>query len=306
MGCKECSTDKSETIEITATIESKKKKRSPRFTTLPLIQLLDLKFRQQLGYAPSFCEITPKEFYESLNKNPFAENIIKEKYSELENIKYEKDIASFESKPIKVNGKSGCQYYYGTYNFKGQCHGKGIFIIKNGIYYGNFKNDEFCGYGLFITPKGDYYFGEWKNNKLNGQGYLVCDNKIVYRGDFVNGEVYNKDFQKSYSYINVDNINKSMSFGKIKNKGLFKVNLNNSDNCIICDRIKKNSTNYLFKNKMNMSRSYNNIRNKINENANDNNKIKANISYLKNIYNLSLNENSANKNSNEIFYRTMS
>ena len=286
MGCEKCSMDNTGSTEILATIEAiNQKRQSPRFTTLPLKQLLDLKFRHQLGYSPVFFEITPKEFYEELFKNPFAEKIINEKKYELLKIIYEKDITFLKEKPIKVVGKSSCQYYYGSYNNRGQCHGKGIFIIESGIYYGNFKNDNFSGQGLFITPNGDYYFGQWKNNKLNGEGYLVHDNKIAYRGIFINGEKFEQAMQES---LITDNINSIANFDENINDISNDINNNNDIN---------NSNNINNSNDFNFNNSNDfNFNNSNDFNINNSNYINIDI------HNINNNNYSNFNNSNDNIY----
>ena len=152
---------------------------------LSLPQLLDLKFRQKLGTNVQFSEISPNELKQALQINPFALNILEKMKLLINNINYEKDIIFDNINPIKVIEPSGeAQYYHGSFNQKGQCQGKGIWTKDGNVYYGNFKNDEFSGKGLFISPIGDYYFGEWKNSQLCGDGYLVVNNKIVYKGKF--------------------------------------------------------------------------------------------------------------------------
>ena len=73
-------------------------------------------------------------------------------------IDYEEDVFYKNVNPIKViDNENLTQYYFGGFNKKGQCHGKGIWVKDFNVYVGNFKNDEFHGTGLFITEQGDYY-----------------------------------------------------------------------------------------------------------------------------------------------------
>ena len=48
-------------------------------------------------------------------------------------------------------------------------------IYCNGdIYNGEWKKDNFNGFGKFINSDGTYYEGFWKNDKKNGKGnYIV-------------------------------------------------------------------------------------------------------------------------------------
>ena len=156
-----------------------------RLKNLSLPQLLEWKFRQQ-GSNIQFSEISSEEFNQALQINPFASTILEKMGSELNGINFENDVVFDNISPIKVIDSSGePQYYHGGFNQKGQCQGKGIWTKDGNVYYGNFKNDEFSGNGLFISPIGDYYFGGWKHSQLNGDGYLVVKNKIVYKGKFI-------------------------------------------------------------------------------------------------------------------------
>ena len=156
-----------------------------RLKNLSLPELLEWKFRQQYGLSIQFSEISQQEFNQALQINPFVFNILEKTKLLLNSINYEKDVVFNNINPLKIFEPSGePQYYHGSFNKKGQCHGKGIWTKDGNVYYGNFKNDEFDGNGLFISPIGDYYFGEWKHSQLNGEGYLVVKNKIVYKGKF--------------------------------------------------------------------------------------------------------------------------
>ena len=97
--------------------------------------------------------------------------------------------------------------YHGEWNkFKGERHGRGIFIInKEKIYYGYWKNDKMNGFGkqiycdiniddinnidIFSDNKNfSYYIGEWKNNYQEGKGKESWTDGTYYEGDYKNGK----------------------------------------------------------------------------------------------------------------------
>lgn len=150
---------------------------------------LKLKLRKLCGLNAKFREISKEEFFSALNHNFFAKDIIKTYESKIDLIQYEEDVYYKNLNPVKVLDNENCyQYYFGGFNKKGQCHGRGIWVKDFNVYIGNFTNDEFNGTGLFITEQGDYYFGQWKNGLYDGYGSLIVGKKLVYRGFFKNGK----------------------------------------------------------------------------------------------------------------------
>ena len=154
-----------------------------------LKKAINSKLRRNRLVPPKFFEISEEEFSSLINRNCFAEEIIKLYNPQIEQIEYENDVKYKDINPIKVlDPEGGIQYYKGGFNKNGQCHGKGIWIKDYDIYIGNFRNDEFYGIGLFITEQGNYYFGQWKNSQCNGYGSLMMDKKLVYQGNFKNSK----------------------------------------------------------------------------------------------------------------------
>jgi hypothetical protein len=93
---------------------------------------------------------------------------------------------SIQSKLPHGNGEiiySNGDKYTGEWKF-GLYDGKGFKLnfknkgISNGkingteeyCYEGEFKKDNFEGFGRFTWPNLDFYEGEWKNNNMNGKG----------------------------------------------------------------------------------------------------------------------------------------
>lgn len=66
---------------------------------------------------------------------------------------------------------------YDGYCIKGQRHGEGRAVFKNGnIYTGNWERDCRFGFGVMQYASGSVYTGEWKNDKKEGDGELKCAN----------------------------------------------------------------------------------------------------------------------------------
>ena len=160
-----------------------------------LKRLLTNKF-SKLDLGIKFEAISPNKFKEILNKNEHYERIINSLKEEIDNFLYEEETEYDDISPLKIETSSGdIQYYQGCFNMKGQCHGPGIWVKNNNIYFGNFCNDEFSGKGVFINPKGDYYFGDWKHNKYDGKGNVVIDGMNVFEGEFNNNEKYGEGIE---------------------------------------------------------------------------------------------------------------
>lgn len=180
--------------DITLERSSSKKKRSKRENLLfskkalnelksDLRKLLTNKFRS-INSNIEFEEISMTKFEEILNRNIHYKRIMGILKEEINDILFEEETKYDNIVPIKITASKVIQYYQGSFNSEGKCHGPGIWFQNNNIYFGNFYNDEFSGQGVFIDPKGNYYFGEWKHNKCNGRGNLVVDGIQAYQGDF--------------------------------------------------------------------------------------------------------------------------
>ena len=92
----------------------------------------------------------------------------------------------YQVSPLKFTNKNNeNEYYYGSFNNKGNFSGLGTLISKeNNIYKGNFKNGIFNGKGIFIYNNGNYYYGNWMNGKCNGEGKLIIKDILEYKGNF--------------------------------------------------------------------------------------------------------------------------
>ena len=206
MGCKNCKWENENETEI-FTIDDEKlnkkmkrkdillKSKTPNKLNSTLKKLLKKKF-SEIDSNISFEEISMDKFEKILNKNPYYKRTLKNLKEEINEILFEENIKYDNIIPIKIKGPSGEeQYYQGGYNDNGNCHGPGIWVQNNNIYFGNFTNDEFSGKGIYINSKGDYYFGNWTHNKCNGQGSLVVDGIETYQGDFKNNKKWGEGIE---------------------------------------------------------------------------------------------------------------
>lgn len=83
------------------------------------------------------------------------------------------------------------QGYWGDWK-NNERNGKGIFVWENGMkYVGDWKNNERNGEGTFTWKNGLKFEGQWKNDKRNGKGTLFyTDGKQlegVWTNDILNG-----------------------------------------------------------------------------------------------------------------------
>ena len=68
----------------------------------------------------------------------------------------------------------------------------GIYTGDGLIYYGEYKNDERCGFGIeanIYDPYGLRYDGDWTNNSLTGTGLLFYEDGRIYIGSLVKAKV---------------------------------------------------------------------------------------------------------------------
>jgi hypothetical protein len=158
----------------------------------PSIRELKVILLKKICYKNDYLtikNITNEEFDNQLKNKPKYYRIMNQLKSQLRQISF--DEPEFQNVcPFKIiNHKDGeVQYYKGSYDFKGECTGEGIWLNNYNIYYGNFRNDTFNGEGVFMNTRGDYYFGEWENGVPNGHGMIVFNGMKSYEGEFRDGQ----------------------------------------------------------------------------------------------------------------------
>ena len=133
--------------------------------------------------------ISNEEFENQLKNKPIYYRIKNQLKNEIRHISF--DSPDYQNiSPFKIiNVEDGeTQYYKGSFNYKGECTGEGIWLNNYNIYYGNFRDDKFNGQGVFMNTRGDYFFGEWENGVPNGKGFIVFNGMKAYEGNFRDGQ----------------------------------------------------------------------------------------------------------------------
>ena len=135
-----------------------------------------------------------------------------------------------------------CEIYEGEINEMGQKHGFGVLTTARSIKRGDFRNDEFCGWGrearkhravteakfmsglangkgMYRNAKGNIYNGDFLDGKRHGYGELDT-NKFHYEGQFYNDYLSGKGkitfFQAGHEYIGEFNKNEIEGYGIFK------------------------------------------------------------------------------------------
>ena len=88
--------------------------------------------------------------------------------------------------------KNYIQIYQGDLNYQGQRHGQGKCTTPYYVLIGQWKNDQFSGWGRESRSNGDVYEGRYENGVLNGKGIFLNDKKDKYIGDFFNTKKWGK------------------------------------------------------------------------------------------------------------------
>ena len=63
--------------------------------------------------------------------------------------------------------------------------GYGTMNFEDGIYEGNFKDNDIEGHGVYKWKDGKKYEGQWFQNKMHGKGKLTWPDGRMYEGDYV-------------------------------------------------------------------------------------------------------------------------
>ena len=140
--------------------------------------------------------ISNDEFDNQLKNKPKYYRIINQLKDQIRQISF--DYPDYENIcPFKITNVADgeVQYYKGSFNYHGECTGKGIWLNNYNIYYGNFRDDVFNGQGVFMNTRGDYYFGDWKNGVPHGHGFIVFNGMKAYEGEFRDGQKCGKGIE---------------------------------------------------------------------------------------------------------------
>jgi hypothetical protein len=90
------------------------------------------------------------------------------------------------------NDKNNLQIYQGDVNASGQRHGIGKCTTPYYVLIGQWKNDQFSGWGRESRSNGDVFEGRYENGLLNGKGIFLNSKRVKYIGDFRNTRRWGK------------------------------------------------------------------------------------------------------------------
>ena len=66
-------------------------------------------------------------------------------------------------------------------------NGKGKIAWNDSSYYeGEFVNNYFEGYGVYMMRNRKTYIGQWKKGQMNGLGIFICPDGKCYKGYYEN------------------------------------------------------------------------------------------------------------------------
>jgi hypothetical protein len=69
--------------------------------------------------------------------------------------------------------------------------GLGFKLYPDGVYKGEFVNNQKSGKGKYIWNNGAVYLGEWSNDNMSGKGKLIETNGSTFIGNFADGKRIN-------------------------------------------------------------------------------------------------------------------
>ena len=119
---------------------------------------------------------------------------------------YDENTEFFQPAPRKdiipnqvINNPYKNEIYYGDVNELGKKHGFGKLVTPKMERIGEWKNDQFIGWGREVLKTGEIYEGKFTGNAINGKG-IYKDGNLLYIGNFNNnikngkGELFCDDF----------------------------------------------------------------------------------------------------------------
>lgn len=119
-----------------------------------------------------------------------------------------------ETKFLIFNGN---EYYSGLLNRKGQKHGFGISIHRQGEkYQGFFFENNYHGWGELIEKNGNIFQGQFIHGNINGRGEKYSLDGTYYIGDFENFQKHGEGQEDSEFYIYRGGFKKGKKNGKGK------------------------------------------------------------------------------------------
>ena len=194
-------------------------------------QIIFLALNKNYNERPDWNKLYQLDYFKKFKFD--SENFIKEKYLEKKNI-FNKLYASDKSRYKEIENDKLNKYYGLTLN--GKKHGSGFlfycdtFLTMYGIFYndniiigheigieneqykGEYKNNNYNGFGIYEFVDGTQYIGEYKDNLKNGYGITLRNFKIskeLYdfiwnKNNFniIQNNLINEDIKKILLYSN--------------------------------------------------------------------------------------------------------
>lgn len=101
-------------------------------------------------------------------------------------------LARNPAQPFNSLGNEAFYSYDGHWR-KGQMHGEGKYLFRDGLSYeGEFGNNRPEGRGFTSYVDGQTYRGEWKKGRYEGKGESISTGGSEYKGEFLFGRRHGK------------------------------------------------------------------------------------------------------------------
>ena len=155
-----------------------------------IIELINKKLEEKKKNV-EIIEMSEKEFNSKIKSLSYVQPIFDLFSNQLSSLSYEGSELNYQLMPLHFHDKDNneSEYYYGTWNIKGETCGLGTLVSANGnVYKGTFLSGVFHGIGLLINSNSNYYYGEWNKGECEGKGTIVVKDTLKYEGTFKNNK----------------------------------------------------------------------------------------------------------------------
>ena len=143
--------------------------------------------------------------YRKYFSDDFDPNFWKQFYPETEQFfNYEYDDNNLREMKLKSRNRENpniIETYEGQVNEKNERHGLGKLTTPEKTLMGQWRNNQFTGWGREINRNGEIYEGKFVNGNLSGKG-MYTNGKVYYVGEFRNKKMvgYGEIFTEEYHY----------------------------------------------------------------------------------------------------------
>ena len=145
-----------------------------------IIELINKKLEEKKKNV-EIIEMSEKEFNSKIKSLSYVQPIFDLFSNQLSSLSYEGSELNYQLMPLHFHDKDNneSEYYYGTWNIKGETCGLGTLVSANGnVYKGTFLSGVFHGIGLLINSNSNYYSGEWNKGECAGNGTIVVKDTL--------------------------------------------------------------------------------------------------------------------------------